>query len=415
MMKVVIFRVLATAALAASLAGAADSRHLDLAGTWELRLGSIDAAPAGPIFLPGSTDQAGYGTKVAVPDKGHLTRPYKYEGPAWYRRSVVIPEAWRGRRITLFLERVHYQSEVLVDGTSFGTQNSLSTPHEYDLTAALTPGTHRLDICVDNTYRIDVGRDASSMTDHTQTNWNGIVGQIELRARPAVWIDDVSVYPDIDAHQVRVTGVIRGLSGAPAGELTASVAGTEVSRPVSGTFDLVVPVESPHSWDEYSGVLDTLLLRLGEDAVEAPFGMRQIATRGTQFILDGHPIFLRGTLECAIFPLTGYPPTGENEWARIFRIARSYGLNAFRFHSYCPPDAAFRAADKAGFLLQIELPVWSHVAGRDPALNDYMRAEAYRILKAYGNHPSFTMLSLGNELSGDDRFLDGLVGELKAF
>ena len=410
------FCVLA-AASAALLA--ADARHIDLAGTWELRLGSIDSAPAGPIFLPGSTDQAGYGARTIDPPKGHLTRPYLYEGPAWYERSVVIPDAWRGQRIMLFLERVHWQSEVRVDGKSYGTRNSLSTPHEYDLTSALAPGRHRIQICVDNTYRIEVGRDASSMTDHTQTNWNGIVGRIELRARPPVWIDDVQVYPDLDAGRVRVTGQVRSLGGiSPSGEMTASVPGApaeaSASVRVSGSFDLALPMSGAHLWDEYTGAVYTLLLRLGGDAVEIPFGMRRIAARGTQFTLNGRPIFLRGTLECAIFPLTGYPPTGEEEWARIFRIAREYGLNAFRFHSYCPPEAAFRAADKAGFLLHVELPVWSHVAGKDAALDDYMRAEGRRILEAYGNHPSFTMLCLGNELSGDDKFLDGLVAEFKA-
>ena len=406
------------AALSAALL-TADARHIDLAGTWELRLGPLDSAPAGPIFLPGSTDQAGYGVRTIDPPKGHLTRPYMYEGQAWYERPVVIPDAWRGKRITLFLERVHWQSEVRVDGKSYGTQNSLSTPHEYDLTTALTPGRHRIDICVDNTYRIEVGRDASSMTDHTQTNWNGIVGKVELRESPPVWIDDVRVYPDLGTGRVRVTGQVRSLGGlAPAGELTATVPGAPAeaaaSVRVSGKFDLSLAMSGARLWDEWTGSVYRLVLRLGEDAVEVPFGMRQIGTRGTQFLLNGHVVFLRGTLECAIFPFTGYPPTSEEDWARIFRIARSYGLNAFRFHSYCPPEAAFRAADEAGFLLHVELPVWSHVAGKDAALDDYMRAEGYRILKTFGNHPSFTMLCLGNELSGDDTFLDGLVGEFKA-
>lgn len=384
------------AVVAISSLAAAGRDRIALEGTWGFRLDAANAghterwfeSQLGPdtIFLPGSTDQSGYGVKVAAPEKGWLTRPYKYEGPAWYQKEVVIPETWRGQRIALFLERPHYQTEVWVDGRPFGSQNSLSTPHLYDLTAALAPGAHRLTICVDNTYRIEVGRDASSMTDHTQTNWNGIVGAIELRASPPVWIDDVSVWPDIAARRLRVTG----------------------------KFDLTVPVAGARLWDEYEGSLYTLVLRYGADVVEVPFGMRRIATRGTQFLLNGRPVFLRGTLECNIFPLTGYPPTREEDWARLFRIARSYGLNAFRFHSNCPPEAAFRAADRAGFLLHVELPVWSHVAGKDAALDDYMRAEGFRILKAYGNHPSFTMLCLGNELSGDDNFLDSLTGAFKA-
>jgi len=422
----VIFRLLLMAALSMGWLSAAEV--LPLAGVWGFRLDPANAGHAGRWFeqtlgpdtiaLPGSTDQAGYGTKVITPDKGFLTRPYRYEGPAWYQREVSIPSSWRGRRITLLLERVHYQTEVWVDGRPFGRQNSLSAPHQYDLTAALTPGRHRLTICVDNTYRIEVGRDASSMTDHTQTNWNGIVGAIELDASPPVWIDGVRTYPDIRALRLRVTGEIHSIGGRPpAGVLRAGVEGFpngQVSARVAGSFDIAVPLAGAKLWDDHDPTIYQLTLRLGEDTVQVPFGLRQISTRGTQFLLNGRPIFLRGTLECNIFPLTGYPSTKEQDWERIFRIARSYGLNAFRFHSNCPPEAAFAAADRVGFLLHVELPVWSHVAGKDPVLDDYMRAEGFRILKAYGNHPSFTMLCLGNELVGDDGFLDGLVAEFKA-
>jgi beta-galactosidase/beta-glucuronidase len=354
----VILRLLPLAALCAS-AVAADARRIGLEGTWSFRL---DGTPgyADTIFLPGGTDQGGYGTKVAAPETGHLTRPHKYEGRAWYEKQVVIPESWRGQRITLFLERPHIQTEVQVDGRTFGTQNSLSTPHIYDLTAALTPGPHRITICVDNTYRIDVGRDAHSLTEHTQTNWNGIVGRIELRASPPVWIDDVAVYPDVAARRVRATGTIRSLNGdAPEGTLLAFVDSRLPAIPtrVLGGFDIAVPMADSKLWDEYEGSVYTLALHFGNDTVTVPFGMRQIGTHNTQFMLNGRPIFLRGTLECSIFPLTGYPPTNEEEWDRLFGIARSYGLNAFRFHSYCPrrlfaprtaPDFCCRSSCRSG-------------------------------------------------------------------
>jgi len=398
----VIFRFLAVATLAVAPLGAADARRIALEGTWGFQLDGANAGhtegrydrglEANAIFLPGSTDQGGYGARVTTPDKGWLTRPYKYEGPAWNQKQVVIPGAWRGQRVTLLLERPHYQTEVWVGSKPVGSQDSLSTPHEYDLTTALEPGSHWITICVDHTYRIEVGRDAHSITEHTQTNWNGIAGRIEPRASPPVWVDDVAIHPDIAAMPLRATGAIRGLGGAAtAGEPTASVPGMAqavASARLSRTFNLTVPVAEAKLWDEYDGVLYTLVLRLGADTVGTPFGMRRMATRSTQFVLNGRPIFLRGT--------------------------RSNGLNAFRFQSYCPPEAAFRAWDGGGFLLHVELPVWSRAAGKDPALNDYMSAKGHRILKHYRNHPSFSVLCLGNELSGDDVFLDGLVAEFKA-
>ena len=309
-----------------------------------------------------------------------------------------------------------------MDGKGFGTEDSLTTPHEYDLSNAMTPGRHRITICVDNDYLIDIGRDGHSFTEHTQTDWNGIVGAIELRASAPVWIESVAIYP-AEPGMLRAEVELRNLTGTAVGaDLTADVPGlshTSEHAVVAGTqkVEMLIPVKGAKPWDEYEPNLYSLDLRLtsraGADTLSTSFGVRQIGTRGTQFTLNGRPVFLRGTLECAIFPKTGYPSTNVDDWARMFRIARSYGLNAFRFHSWCPPEAAFVAADRAGFMLHVELPVWNHNVGKDAKLDDYMRAEGYRILKAYGNHPSFTMLCLGNELSGDDVFMDNLVAEFK--
>ena len=76
--------------------------------------------------------------------------------------------------------------------------------------------------------------------------------------------------------------------------------------------------------------------------------MREFKVKDSRFEINGRPIFLRGTLECAIFPRTGYPSTSTKEWTRIFSTIKAHGLNHVRFHSWCPPEAAFIAADKVG-------------------------------------------------------------------
>ena len=135
-----------------------------------------------------------------------LTPVKVYVGPAWYQRTISVPEKWKGKRVCLFLERAHWQTHVWLDDRDCGTQDSLSTPHVYDL-GQVAPGEHRLTIRVDNRLAVDVGCDAHSVTDHTQTNWNGLVGRLELQATDPVWIDDVQVYPDIAAKKavVRIT------------------------------------------------------------------------------------------------------------------------------------------------------------------------------------------------------------------
>ncbi|QOY86859.1 glycoside hydrolase family 2 protein [Paludibaculum fermentans] len=379
--------------------------RLDLSGEWTFE--------GGKIFLPGSTDQAGYGKKTDGPEKGWLSRPATFEGAVHFERTILIPEPWRGQHITLFLERAHWQTMLEVDGQNLGTRNSLSTPHIYDVSQALTPGLHKLRIEVDNTYQIDVGRDAHSVGEHTQTNWNGIIGRIELRATPPVWIEDAQVY-----SQGRVEVTLRNNTGRPvdaelrAGNSFLKVTALEAERKVVLTLP---PDPAAKKWDEYEGNLQSQEITLTAGTLsqryQLNFGIRDFTTAAGQFCLNGRPLLLRATLECSIFPLTGYPPTSEAAWDRLYRIAREHGLNSFRFHSWCPPEAAFAAADRAGFLLYVELPVWSGKAGLDEKLDGFMRQEGFRILRTYGNHPSFIAMGLGNELRGDFKFMDNLVGE----
>jgi len=129
--------------------------------------------------------------------------------------------------------------------------------------------------------------------------------------------------------------------------------------------------------------------------------------------INGRQLFLRGTLESAIFPLTGHPPTDKPGWAKVFGTAKLYGLNHIRFHSWCPPKAAFEVADSLAFYLQVELPMWSLQVGEDLKADHFITDEARRISLEYGNHPSFCFWSMGNELEGNFDFLNNLVTKLK--
>jgi len=431
--------------------------HISLAGEWQFRLDPHDQGVAEKWFesilpekikLPGSTDQAGYGKKTEGRIAHWLNRVYEYVGPAWYQKEIVIPEDWQGKRIVLFLERCHWETQVWIDGKSAGMQDSLCTPHQYDLSKLLVPGKHRLTIRVDNRMKINVGKDAHSMADHTQTNWNGIIGRIELQASAPVWIDDVQVYPDVKGKRAKIEVTIGKMTGGMArGRLRVGIGtatpkrsdakpppfgeqGHEIVAEQEAIFagqesKLRIEVSPPRdakTWDEFSPTQYELTLSLAGDSNGKPFietrrvlfGMRDFRTQGTQFTINGRLTFLRGTLECCIFPLTGYPPTDVDSWRRIIRVAKAHGLNHFRFHSWCPPEAAFAAADEEGFYFHVETPVWTTL-GQDPKIDAFIHAEADRILKAYGNHPSFCMLCVGNEPSGKNQaaFLSKIVSSWK--
>jgi len=361
-----------------------------------------------------------------------LTPRRHYVGAAWYQRDVIIPEHWEGCHITLTLERVHWESRVWIDDREIGSQNSLAAPHVYDVSQVLSPGKHRITIRVDNSYLIPVGKSAHSISDETQGNWNGIIGKIALEATPPVWIDDVQVFPHAKEKYVDVEVTIGNLTGQPGkGQLQVAAALVNPSENSSSEKGQRVPPalqavtwsadgakitfrydlgENAFLWDEFSPNLYALNLTL---EVQSPagqgnqfrhrrtvvFGLRDLEIRGTQFVLNGRPIFLRGTLECCIFPRTGHPPIDRESWREVFTAARSYGLNHLRFHSWCPPEAAFAVADELGFYLQVECSCWTSFGNGDPQ-DAFVYQEAEQIRKAYGNHPSFLLMVASNEPGG---------------
>ncbi len=350
-----------------------------------------------------------------------------YKGVAWYQREIRIPEAWQGRRVGLFLERPHWETRVWLDDRFLGANDSLSTPHEYDL-GPLTPGQHRLTVRVDNRLVVDVGENSHSVSDHTQGNWNGIVGRLALTATPGVWLTDVQVFPRVAERRVRVRVTFANATGRRAqGKLSLFVEpGPGTSRPLSvrpvsqdfdtdqtpASTDLEIALgDTAELWDEFTPALYQLRAevrgeaggRAFEHARTVTFGLREIGTEGTQFVLNGRKVFFRGTLECCIFPKTGHPPTEVEAWRRLMRVARAHGLNLLRFHSWCPPEAAFVAADELGMYLHVECSTWpnqSTTLGDGRPVDEWLYREADRILRAYGNHPSFVILVAGNEPGG---------------
>ncbi len=437
--------------------------QLNLAGTWGFQADSQDRGAAEAWFnkplaetisLPGSMAGNGKGDLVSIHtswtgdiiDKSWFTAPkyarYRqegnvkvpfwlqperyYKGAAWYQKTVEIPASWSGRLIELVLERPHWETQIWVDGQPAGKQNRLGTPHVYDLTRMLPPGKHLLSIRVDNRVKeVDPGPNSHSISDHTQSNWNGIVGALALHARPAVALTEVQLFPDVAKKQVLArihlqnqAGVARAcqltlnahvLNGKPAEQLKNVVQEIVVSG--AQTVEVIYPMgDNPLLWDEFTPNLYSMLVTLksvsGTDQKKIVFGMRDFKAAGTQFSINGRPVFLRGTLECAIFPKTGYPPTGTGEWKRIFSVCKAFGLNHMRFHSWCPPEAAFDAADELGVYLQVECSSWANQGsslGDGKPIDEWIYQEAQGILSAFGNHPSFCMLAYGNEPAGKNQ------------
>jgi beta-galactosidase len=423
-------------------------------------LRSSTTAEGGPdkIKLPGILQAQGYGDDISTntpwvltlgdawwklqstalrehfSQPGHVQVPFlaqppkHYLGAAWYQRDIEVPTNWQGRHFTLFLERAHWQSTVWMDDKQFPANDSLSAPHVTDL-GILTPGKHRITIRVDNRLQLPATGhlvDSHSISDALGATWNGVVGKMELRSTAPVWIDDVQIFPEV-AHRsalikIRI-GNQTGLAGSGAisfgcePAFSSETAGKSERIPLTektvtwdtngATINLQLPPqENAPTWDEFHSNLRGLHVLLtglsGYDSYFTVFGFREISARDKDLLINGHHVNLRLTHDGGEFPLTGYPAMDVESWRKIIQTCKDYGLNGMRFHSWCPPEAAFEAADEMGFYLQPECGLWADFDS--PVTRQFLEDETARILAAYGNHPSFILLSPSNEPRNYQRF-----------
>lgn len=396
--------------------------------------------------MPGTTNENSLGQKLDVSAlQGKelvkcLRQDYKYVGAAWYQKEFEIPNSWNGKRVKLFLERVMFESRVWIDEYEVGKFDSLSIPHSYDITRFIECGkTHRITIRIDNSDIQNIGPNPSAYTDETQTIWNGIIGEIDIYACEQLQIRDVKIFPDIQHNKVTIRLTSDNhFDHIKKVHLTIDALSENTNKkhytPIKG-YDLAVPVGTNNYeieydmgddvlfWDEFNPAIYTLGLSLQIKDIKTSeykinFGMKEFKVSDNRFTINGNHVFLRGTLECCIFPLTGYPPTNISEWMKLFKIVKEYGLNHVRFHSWCPPEEAFNAADQLGIYLQIEGPVWMDTwcgceVGSHPDHYTYLFEEELRIINTYGNHPSFCLFSNGNELNGDFTLLHDIIERLK--
>lgn len=331
------------------------AQSISLAGEWQVELGESKSAftkgkrvvtdAAKRAILPGTidTNHLGFAPKDTM-ETTHLTRLYAYKGAARYSRTINIPKDWKKKPVELFLERTR-PTWVYVDGELVDSCNFISTPQRYLLPKKVKPGKHLLEIVVDNGRGVpeQVYGSSHAYTEDTQTNWNGIIGRIELQ---------LASFTDCKS--------------------TETLAGAIPSR----------SVDSP-------------------SALQMPDFAKDFHIKGAHFYANGHRIFLRGKHDAAVWPLTGHVEMSVEGWMKYLGTCKKYGINHVRFHSWCPPEAAFVAADSLGIYLQPELPFWGSFDKKDERLMAFLHQEGENILREYGHHPSFRMMALGNELWGD--------------
>ncbi len=403
--------------------------RIDLNGTrWALCADPApcryDSPPADfplTMTLPGTTAQQGIGTPNTAREEGFFTEKYPFSGRIWLKTTVRLTAAQaRMPHCFLHLERTR-MTRLWVNGAELGSENSLCTPHFYDLSGRMTPVTELI-LCVQNFGYPTAGGHMTS--PDTQTNWIGVTGRIDLEFHENAYISELRAFPSAEKRRLTLTGHLSG--GASAAVLAVQpVGGHEVlARQTvnlsAGNFSVTVPlpVQLPLWSDSAPNLLRVSLHLANRESAETVFGLRDFAACGDHFEINGVPVMLRGRHDALVFPRTGAAPTALEPWLERFREMKNWGLNHVRFHTCCPPDAAFLAADLTGFYLEPELPFWGTVdapGGEKYSADEqaYLIREGLRICAAFGSHPSFCMFSLGNELWGSKERLGEIIDTLR--
>ena len=394
-------------------------QKIDLSGLWRVYLDADkrDALPAvypDEMMLPGTTSAAGLGPENPNRETYFLTDAHKFEGYAWFMRTFESGD-WQDMQVRLTLERTR-KTTVYLDGKMVGSQNSLCAPHRY-LLEGLTAGVHTLVVRVDNTDYPTRGGHLTS--PDTQSNWNGITGEISLTVAK-VLVSQVQVFPDIAGGSIRIRADVIGehsgfASVALPGQMEQLVPIND--RTLEGTLPLT---GNEALWDEFEPNLHTLTIDVDGNVYTTTFGLRKFEGKGRSLLCNGREVFLRGKHDGLIFPRTGYAPTDVESWRKVLQTAKDYGVNHYRFHTCCPPDAAFTAADELGIAMSPELPFWGTITeegeeGYDAAERQFLFGEGLRMLGEYGHHPSFVFLSMGNELWGSKKALNAMLAEYRKF
>ncbi len=405
--------------------------HIDLSGEWNVCLDKerkgFPASFPDKITLPDTTSHAGLGEENTKFEDGCLTDTRLFEGDAWFTREADLSAA-HGKCAKLVLERTRL-TKLFIDGEEVGSRNSLTTPHVYDISRFIKGGKQQITVCVSNVGYPTKGGHMTSQD--TQTNWNGITGDITVQIFGYSYVYEMRVTPLFDEKAFRVYAKIGGEKN---GRATVSAVsfnapeGREPHRPepVEALFNggellVTLPLgNDARTWDEYSPELYKISVTIGKDVTETTAGLRQFKACGDKFYINGRRTFLRGKHDGMIFPKTGFAPTDVDEWVRVLKIAKSYGMNHYRFHTCCPPEAAFKAADIVGIYMEPQLPFWGTIQapneeGFDEQEQNYLIAEGFRMLTAFGNHPSYCMMSMGNELWGSPQRINDILGAYKRF
>ncbi|MBI5160500.1 MAG: glycoside hydrolase family 2 [Micrococcales bacterium] len=366
------------------------------------------------------------GTWEFVPDGGAPTTiivPFAWETAAstvqrtWleraaYRRTVVVPDEWRGRRVLLHFGAVHHAARVLLDGVEIGTHRGGYTPFSFDVTERVDPG-----VPADLVVEVHAPADKRSIPHGKQRSiprddYDGCAFTPSSGIWQSVWLESPgrSYVAAVSLRGESLTGfdVIGRVAGdRPGGamvEVRAETSSALLHADAHGAFSGRLEVDQPRLWSPANPHLYAVEVTTGDDRVVVTAGLRRIEARGEELRLNGERLYLRGVLDQGYWPETGITAPDDRALLRDLELTRELGYNLSRKHIKFEEPRWLHHADRLGVLVWAEPPGPSRWSPESAAA---FEAQLPEIVERDGNHPSLVIWGLYNEEWGLDWDIPG--------
>ncbi len=349
------------------------------------------------------------GDEMPVPSCWNVCRPeyFYYEGSAWYARHFSYRARTDGERLFLRIGAAAYDAKVFLNAQFLGNHAGASTPFFVELTDHLQDD-NLLQVCVNNTRTAD----RVPMRNTDWFNYGGLYRDVALFRLPAEFIKEVQVHliPNDTYNQIAVRIRVSDDTAADSVQLRIPELGVDAILPLEKGIAEATLTASPELWSPESPTLYELTVQFRDDCVSDRVGFRQIQVRGTEILLNGRPIFLRGISVHEDDRQLG-KATSETDIRRRYAHAKELGCNFLRLAHYPHHELAAKIADEVGLLLWEEIPVYWSIAFDNPATYQDAENQLLELIQRDFNRASVIIWAVGNETPDTDARLQ-FMGDL---
>jgi beta-glucuronidase len=337
-----------------------------------------------------------------------------YEGTIWYRKSFDY-ERRPNTRLFVYFGAANYFADVYLNGEKIGQHEGGFTPFNFEITKLVRGTGNSLIVKVDNKRR----RDAvpTLMTDWW--NYGGLTRHVKLVETPATFVHDYFIQLRKGSRN-RVSGWVKLDGDKRSQKITVRIPEAGISKSFttdasgSAAIDFTADLKL---WSPENPKLYDVAIEAETDQVRDQIGFRSIETKGTDILLNGRPMFLRGVCIHEEAPLRGGRAYSREDALTLLGWAKELGANFVRLAHYPHNEFIVREADRMGIMVWSEIPVYWTILWENPATFENARNQLTEMIARDKNRAAVVIWSVANETPlGDARlsFLKNLISHARS-